>query len=132
MVGRFPGSPPNGHLVLNGQVVPPPVQLTATLDATGSVTSAGAAVIHGRVTCSRPVDLAVNGTLREQQGRTATVGSYRVAVHCTGSATWQATVLGETGVYRRGSASGVAVAEFVDQLRQEVVRARATATIQLR
>jgi hypothetical protein len=131
MVGAFPESPA-GHLVLNGQALPPAMVLTASLDGSGTVTSAGAAVIHGRVTCSRPGDLTVTGTLREQQGRRATVGSYTVAVHCTGSTAWQATVLGETGIYKRGSATGVAVAEFVDQVRQQVVRARATGTVQLR
>jgi hypothetical protein len=131
MVGSFPTTP-GGNLVLHGQVPPPPLQLGVTLNNSGTVTSAGAAVIGGRVTCSRPSDVSVTGTLRQQIGSTVTVGSYRATVSCIGSTAWQATVLGETGTYRRGSASGVAAIVFVDQIRQEIVRARATATVQLR
>jgi len=60
------------------------------------------------------------------------VGSFRTSVSCTGTNGWQATVLGETGIYRRGAATGVAVAEFFDEVRGEVVRARTTGTVQLR
>ena len=72
------------------------------------------------------------GTLRQQIGKKVTVGSYRTSIACSGSDSWQATVLGETGIYRRGAANGVVVAEFVDQVRGEVVRVRATGTVQLR
>jgi hypothetical protein len=131
MVGSFPTTP-GGNLVLHGQVPPPRVQLGLTLNSNGTVTSSGAAVISGTVTCSRPVDVAVVGTLRQQIGSKVTVGSYRALVSCTGSNPWQATVLGETGTYRRGSATGVAAITFFDPVREEIVRARATATIQLR
>jgi hypothetical protein len=40
-------------------------------------------------------------------------------------------VLGETGAFRRGPASAVAVAEFVDVVRAEIIRARASRTVQL-
>jgi hypothetical protein len=133
MAGSFPfGGPQGGNLVLHGQALPPPVQLGITLDATGSVFQAGAAVIHGTVTCSRAGDLSVTGTLRQQNGKKVTVGSFRTSVSCTGTNGWQATVLGETGIYRRGAATGVAVAEFFDEVRGEVVRARTTGTVQLR
>ena len=130
LVGAFPGSPP-GTLVLHGQALPPKVTLAITLDPTGTV-SDGAAVIHGTVSCSRPVELTVTGTLRQQQGRRVAVGSYRTAVSCSGTATsWQAIVLGETRAFRRGPADAVAVAEFVDVVRMETIRARASGTIQL-
>jgi hypothetical protein len=130
LVGTFPGSPP-GNLVLHGQALPPKVTLAITLDAAGAV-SDGAAVIHGTVGCSRPVELTVTGTLRQQQGPRVAVGSYRTAVSCSGTATnWQATVLGETRAFRRGPADAVAVAEFVDVVRAETIRARASGTIQL-
>jgi hypothetical protein len=129
MVGAFPESPP-GTLVLHGYALPPRVTLGITIDATGSVT-AGAAMLHGTVSCSRPVGLTVNGTLHQQQGRRVAVGSYRSAVSCSGTTTWQATVLGETGAFRRGPATAVAVAEFVDVQRVEVIRARADRTVQL-
>jgi hypothetical protein len=131
MVGSFFDSP-GGHLELHGAVLPPPVTITVTLDPSGTVTSSGAAVIHGTLTCSRPVTLTVTGTLREQNGKRVTVGSYRTSVDCTGSTSWQATVLGETGIYKRGTATGVAVAEFIDQVRQEVSRARASGQVSLR
>lgn len=131
MAGTFPIGGGGGSLVLNGQTLPPPMQLTVTLDATGSVTPAGAATIHGNVTCSRPGSLSIYGTLREQIGKKATVGSYRITFACSGSGQWQATVLGETGFYRRGAATGVAVAEFVDDVRGELVRVRASGSVQL-
>jgi hypothetical protein len=130
MVGSFPGSP-GGNLVLTGQVPPPPIELAITLAPTGSLTPGGAAVIGGTISCSRPGGLSVVGTLSQRSGSRVAVGSFRVSVDCTGSHEWQATVLGETGVYRRGPAAGVAVAEFEDLVREEVVRVRATATIQL-
>jgi hypothetical protein len=129
LIGDFPGSPP-GTLVLHGQALPPPVTLAITIAATGSV-SDGAAVLHDTVSCSRPVDLTVTGTLRQQQRRRAALGSYRTTVSCSGTTTWQATVLGETGAFRPGSANAVAVAEFVDVVRAEIIRARVSRTVQL-
>jgi len=132
MAGSFPFfGQQGGNLVLHGQALPPPVQLAITFDATGSVTQAGAAVIHGIISCSRAGDVTVTGTLRQQNGKKVTVGSFRTSVACTGTNGWQATVLGETGIYRRGAATGVAVAEFIDEVRGEIVRARATRTVQL-
>jgi hypothetical protein len=128
LVGTYPESP-SGTLVLHGQVLPPAVTLAITIDTTGSVID-GAAVIHGTVSCSRPVELAVSGTLRQQRRQTA-LGSYRSTVSCSGSTGWQATVLGETGTFRPGSAGAVAVAEFVDVVRAEAIRARASGTVQL-
>jgi hypothetical protein len=125
-------SDPGGHLVLNGQALPPPMQVAITLDPTGSVTSAGAAVIHGTVTCSRQGTVSVFGTLREQIGRKAAVGSYRISVDCSGPTRWQATVLGGTAVFRRGAATAVAVVQFLDFARGEIVQARADGTVQLR
>ena len=129
MAGAFPDSPA-GTLVLHGYALPPRVTLAVTIDATGSV-SGGAAVLHGTVTCSRPVNLTVNGTLHQQQGRRAAVGSYRSEVSCSGTTTWQATVRGETAAFRRGPADAVAVAEYVDLQRAETIRARAERTVQL-
>jgi hypothetical protein len=129
LVGTFPDTP-SGNLVINGQVLPPPATLAITIAPTGSL-SGGAAVLRGTVTCSRPVDLVVTGTLRQQQGTRVAVGSYRTPVSCSGTTNWQATVLGETRAFRRGPASAVAVAEFVDEIREEVVRARATRTVQI-
>jgi hypothetical protein len=106
------------------------VTLAITIDATGSVTS-GAAVLHGTVTCSRPVNLTVNGTLHQQQGRRAAVGSYRSEVSCSGTTPWQATVRGETAAFQHGQADAVAVAEYVDVQRAETIRARASRTVQL-
>jgi hypothetical protein len=129
MVGSFPETS-GGNLVLTGQVAPPPMELAITLAPTGTV-SGGAAAIGGTVSCSRPGALELVGTLSQRSGGRVTVGSFRTSVDCTGSHTWQATVLGETGVYRRGPASGVAVAQVDDLIRDEVVRVRATATVQL-
>jgi hypothetical protein len=131
MVASFPTTS-GGNLVLHGQVPPPRMQLTVSLNPNGSLASNGAAVIGGHVTCNRPADVTIDGTLRQQQGGRAAVGSYRTVVRCTGSTAWTATVLGETGTYRRGPATGLASIVFNDQLRGETIRVRATATVQLR
>lgn len=130
MVGSFPGTP-GGNLVLTGQELPPPLQLAVTLDPTGTV-SGGAAVVTGTVGCSRPETVEVVGTLRQQVRNRVTVGSFRTTVDCTGSNDWQATVLGETGTYRRGTATGVAVAQFDDSARGEIVQDRASGPVRLR
>lgn len=131
MVGSVPTAP-GGDLVLSAQQAPPPMELAVTLDPTGSVTDDGAAVIHGMVSCSRPAELVARGTLRQQTGGGVTVGAFRTTVPCDGVDTWEATVLGETGVYQPGTATGVAAVEFTDPLRDEVVEDQATGQVQLR
>jgi hypothetical protein len=108
------------------------MELAITLDPAGSVTAGGAAVIGGTVSCSRPGELSLVGTLRQQRGSRVAVGSFQTAVDCAGSDSWQATVLGETAIYRRGEATGVAVAVFDDAIRGEAVRVRATGQVRLR
>jgi hypothetical protein len=130
MVGSFLDSPA-GTLVLHAQELPPPMQLTFALGPTGSVDRAGAATLRGSLGCSREGTVTVTGTLRQQVGKRVTVGSFRTTVACDGTESWSATVVGETGQYRHGSAQGVALAEFVDVLREEVVRARDAHTVQL-
>jgi hypothetical protein len=95
------------------------------------VDRAGAATLRGSLGCSREGTVTVTGTLRQQVGKRVTVGSFRTTVACDGTESWSATVVGETGQYRHGSAQGVALAEFVDVLREEVVRARDAHTVQL-
>jgi hypothetical protein len=134
MVGSFDEAP-GGNLVMSifqAPPLPPPLVLGVTIDPTGSVSRDGVVTIHGTVTCSReasPVELF--GTLRQQVGRRVTVGSFAGAVSCSGEATWSATVIGETGTYRRGSARATVAASFFDPDREELVRARADATVQL-
>ena len=131
MVGSFFDSP-GGNLVLHGQVPPPPMKLTIALNPSGTVTSAGLATIRGTLTCSRPGNITVTGTLRQQIGNKVTVASYRTLVACTASASWQASTFGETGVFKRGAVTVVAIAEFVDDVLQQVVRVRTSGTVQLR
>jgi hypothetical protein len=131
MVGSFFDTP-GGNLVLNGQVPPPPMKLTIALNSSGTVTSGGLATIQGSLTCSRPGDITVTGTLRQQIGKQVVVSSFRTTVPCTASVAWQASALGETGVFKRGAVAVVAVAEFIDGVLQQVVRVRTTGTVQLR
>jgi hypothetical protein len=74
----------------------------------------------------------VTGTLRQQIGKQVVVSSFRTTVPCTASDAWQASALGETGVFKRGAVAVVAVAEFIDGVLQQVVRVRTTGTVQLR
>lgn len=131
MVGTFFDSD-GGQLVLNGQVAPPPLELEITVDPTGVANPDGSATISGVVTCSRPAEGPVVGTLRQRVGSRVAVGAFRVTpFECTGESPWRAVVLGETGLYRRGTATAVAAIEVFDSGRGEVVRDRADATIRL-
>jgi hypothetical protein len=128
MVATFFDSP-GGQLVLNGRVAPPPLELEITVDPSGVVNPDGSATISGVVSCSRPVEGPVVGTLRQR----VAVGAFRVTPFaCTGESPWRTVVLGETGTYRRGDATVVAAIEVFDPGRGEVVRDRADATIRLR
>jgi hypothetical protein len=131
MVGSFFDSP-GGNLQFTVELLPPPLTLGLTIDPTGSVSRTGVATVHGTVTCSREADgIFILGNIRQGTGKKSAVASYSATVDCTSSAAWSASVAGETAPFKRGDARVIASISYVDQARQEVVRARAERTVRL-
>jgi hypothetical protein len=107
------------------------IRIRKSTDLGASFGAASVATLSGSLSCSRQGTITVTGTLRQQIGKRVTVGSFRTTVACDGTESWSATVVGETGQYRHGSAQAVVLAEFVDVVRGEVVRVRDAHTVQL-
>ncbi|MBI1951906.1 MAG: hypothetical protein HYS34_11165, partial [Acidobacteria bacterium] len=101
------GSPfglPGGRLVLSitGR---PLLSIQSSVDAYGSIDPrAGAAFIHGTVTCSRPAQITVHG--RMEQGPDSVAGDFEVDVTCDGTAAWSARVIPDATGHRRGRFTG--------------------------
>ena len=80
--------------------------LTLSADATGRITKKPTqVVVQGRVTCTDPAMVHLEGTLT-QTGRKGTVVSaiVRTDVSCTGTAGWSATTYAASGSFAKGSA----------------------------
>jgi hypothetical protein len=131
MVGSFDETD-GGELFLTVRTLPPPVVLGVTIDPTGSVDRNGVASIRGTVSCSREaLGISMFGTLRQQIGKRVTTGSFGASIDCSGEVPWTATVVGETGKYRRGDAQATVGLTHFDEEREEEVRARASRTVRL-
>jgi hypothetical protein len=132
MVGSFDDTP-GGELVLTVREIPPRLVLGVTIDPNGTVTPAGVATIHGRVTCSRDaLGISMWGTLTQRKGKRVATGTFSATLDCTGgSVPWSASVVGETGTYRRGDAQARVGLNYFDPEREEVVVAGATQTVRL-
>jgi hypothetical protein len=121
MAGSFRGSP-GGNLQLQVQVLPPPLVLTVSIRAAGTVDRAGVATVRGTVTCSRPLPIELVGSLRQVTRRSVSLGYFSTSVHCTGTTTWVAAVPGETGRFFAGPARAQVTATGTDPARGEEVR----------
>ena len=101
------GSPcgiPGGHLVLSitGR---PTLMIQSSVAADGSFDPrTGAAFVHGSVTCSRPAQITVYGSM--EQGPASVMGAFEANVTCDGTAAWSARVLPDATVHRRGRFTG--------------------------
>jgi hypothetical protein len=123
---------PGGSLVLHVGPLPPPLQLSLSINRQGQVSASGVATIHGTITCSREaLGVRIIGTIRQQVNNKAAVASYATTVDCHGTTAWSASAAGETKPFRRGSAQVVAATNFIDPERGENSRARATRTVNL-
>lgn len=121
-----------GHLVFNLRQLPPRLILGLSIDPTGTVSRAGAATVHGTLTCSRAAPgVVILGTIRQQQGKKAAVATFSATVDCVTSVVWTATVAGETAPFRRGDATVVASINYFDEGRGDPVSARASRTVRL-
>jgi len=101
------GSPfgiPGGRLVLSitGR---PLLSIQSSVAADGLIDPrAGAALIHGSVTCSRPAQITVHG--RMEQGPASVAGAFEVDVTCDGTAAWSARVIPDATGSRHGRFTG--------------------------
>jgi hypothetical protein len=121
-----------GHLVFNLRQLPPKLILGLSIDPTGSVSRAGAATVHGTLTCSRAAPgVVILGTIRQPQGKKVAVATFSATVDCVTSVQWSATVAGETAPFRRGDATVVASINYFDEGREDFVSARASRTVRL-
>jgi hypothetical protein len=131
MVGSFDESP-GGALLLTVKELPPRVVLGVAIDPTGAVTPSGVATVHGTVTCSRDASgIRMTGTLTQRQGKRVATGTFAASIDCSGSVPWTASVVGETGTYRRGDAQARVGLNYFDPDRGEVITAGATRTVRL-
>jgi hypothetical protein len=130
MVGSFFDSP-GGELVLTVGEPPPPLALRVTVWASGTVSASGVARVRGRVTCSRPVQVDLVGSLRQSRRGSVSLGYFSTSVACDDTTAWSATAPGETGPFRGGEARARVTATAADPLRAEVVRRYVERTVTL-
>lgn len=116
-----------GVAQLHMRAVPPALRLDVSVYATGSVTRAGAAIVRGSVSCSRPADVTLIGSVR--QGRS--LGYFSLALRCDRRVSWAGRTRGETGGFRPGPATATATASHFDVAREELVRDYAERRVEL-
>jgi hypothetical protein len=111
-----------GHLVLNVAELGPPLTLGLSIRSTGTVNRSGVATIHGNVTCSRPVQVDLVGSLRQARRRSVSLGYSSGHVSCNGTAAWSMRVIGETGGFSPGTARARVTASAEDIFRGTIRR----------
>jgi hypothetical protein len=121
MAAAFDGAP-GGQLVLTFAELPPPLALGLSIGSTGTVNRSGVATIHGTVTCSRPVQVDLVGSLRQAQRRSVSLGYSSTHVSCDGTAAWSMRVIGETGGFSPGTARARVTASAEDIFRGTIRR----------
>ena len=89
-----------GEVAFGTPAPPPALALTIAANPTGSVTRAGAVTLHGTVSCTQPVTVAINGTATQtpHPKKTATA-QFTTSSACTPAAggAWQVTLNSATG-----------------------------------
>ena len=122
MVGSLVPSDEPRSLVFSMAALPPPIDLRVSIKSTGTLHDAGVATVRGSVSCSRPVDLVVVGSVRQGWRRPPAVGWFSLSVGCSGFARWTATTPGETNSFAPGGARVGLSASGVDEAREEPTR----------
>ncbi|WP_437328999.1 YncE family protein [Sorangium sp. So ce381] len=118
---------PGGNLVFT---VEPALAIDVTLNPSGSMfVGTGDARVTGTVTCTRPVDVSISGSLRQRAGRTIVEGPIDASVFCEGSATWSALVDDPDALFAGGPAAFQVDAHACDR---ECADDAATGTVRLR
>ncbi len=83
-----------------------PLAIGLSVDPKGTFDRvSGAALISGTVICNRPVDIFLNGTVRQTVGRFNVIeASFYQTVPCDSVTTWQASAMSPAGRFGGGSA----------------------------
>lgn len=115
MVDTFT-STPGGNLFFTVETAPPPVEITLTLDPTGTKTPDGTALVSGTIACSREVAFAdIQVLLRQRAGRAVIEGFGFAFVEPCGPdpSPWTAEITGN-GIFAGGWADAFALAFTCD------------------
>ena len=105
VVGEASGG---GSLVFHLDLAPPPPTMDLTVDARGSFTKAGSAIIRGTVACTNASGFASEVQASQRVGRIVIRGFGFVDGECTDEPTaWSVEVFGENGKFAGGSAQVV-------------------------
>jgi hypothetical protein len=89
MIGSRDGV--GGNLSFLLERAPPPLAIGLKVNR-ASINSNGVVTLYGTVTCSRPVTVSVQGTLKQQRGSSESNGSFHADVACERRTDWSATV----------------------------------------
>ena len=82
-----------GDLVFSIDVAPPPPTVIFSIDPIDQVTpSNGQVTLSGSVTCSRPLQVSVFGSLQQKRGRDVVAGVPNAFFECNGTMRWTAPV----------------------------------------
>lgn len=105
-VGSFADSP-GGNLVFTVEPGPPPLEISLTLDARGTLDrSTNTVTVSGSVTCSESVGVEIFGEVSQRVGRRVIRGSFGTFIECTAGepVSWSASATGEAGIFAPGPA----------------------------
>jgi hypothetical protein len=122
-----------GRIVLDVAPPGPPLTVTQTLAATGTVVKAtGVATVRGTVTCSKPTYARIGVTLTQVYRGVQTAGITPVTVSCGPTpVTWSAQVVPSPAKFVVGTATVDTSTQATDPETALMVVVRASRTIQL-
>jgi len=98
IAGSFWPSENDLQVLITGR---PALRIQVAIDADGVLDrSTGSAMVGGIVRCSRPSEITLQGTLRQDRPRVQ--GAFQVVVACDGATPWRAAVTPDASRPRRG------------------------------
>jgi hypothetical protein len=127
------GLPATGHVVIANPPAPPLLDVALTIAGTGTVAADGLVTLHGTVTCSKPTDIELNGSVTQVIRHVAFTGSFFTQFTCTANAPapWEATSVSD-GPFRKGSVDVTARASGWDSFYGTTIADVQAATVRLR
>jgi hypothetical protein len=85
--------------------LPPTLQLSATIDPTGSFDKAGNVTITGTITCNLPADVTLDAFATQRAGRSLLHAEGFAGVSCDGTTPYSLTLSPYDGIFRGGNAT---------------------------
>jgi hypothetical protein len=85
--------------------LPPTLQITATIDGTGSFDKAGNVTITGTITCNLPADVYLDASATQRVGRSLFHAQGFSEISCAGPTRYSLTAAPYDGIFRGGSAA---------------------------